>query len=258
MNVAYDEPANIYQVETCDLCIVGTGIAGMNALQVASQYLPASAKVILVDKNPDIGGMWTETYDYVRLHQPHELFTAGNIQWTINQDAAYLASKPEVLDQFRHCLNLLRDKFSVAEFYGYNYEEHREVSTDTGYEAHAICTPMHANKRPLLIKAKKMIKALGFRIPTNDPLKFSSPNVNSLSPNEQTVLAPELAESEAPIVVVGGGKTGMDTVHALVTKFPNRQIDFIVGGGTIFINRNKAFPTGRRRWWGEPTTLEYT
>ena len=258
MNAAYDEPANVHQVETCDLCIVGTGIAGMNALYVASQYLPASARVVLVDKNPDIGGMWTETYDYVRLHQPHEMFTAGNIPWTLYKEPAYLASKAEVLDQFRHCLNQLRDKLSVAEFYGYSYEEHREVSTNDGYAAHVICTPVHSNQRPLLIKAKRMIKALGFRIPANDPLQFSSPNVKSLSPNDQNVLGTELAESDAPIVVVGGGKTGMDTVHALVKRYPNRQINFIVGGGTIFINRNKAFPTGLKRWWGEPTTLEYT
>jgi hypothetical protein len=258
MNVAYDEPANVYQVETCDLCIVGAGIAGMNALWVASQYLPPSAKVMLVDKNPDIGGMWTETYDYVRLHQPHKMFTAGNIPWTINKEPAYLASKPEVLDQFRYCLDQLRAKLSLVEFYAYNYEEHREVLTDAGYEAHVICTPNRANQKPLMIKAKKLIKALGFRIPTNDPLKFSSPNVKSLSPNEQNVLGTELAESEAPIYVVGGGKTGMDTVHTLVTKFPNKQINFIVGRGTIFINRDKAFPTGSKRWWGEPTTLEYT
>ncbi|MDA0824560.1 MAG: potassium transporter, partial [Proteobacteria bacterium] len=219
---------------------------------------PASAKSMLVDKNPDVGGMWSETYDYVRLHQPHKMFTAGSIPWTINKEPAYLASKPEVLDQFRYCLERLRAKLSLAEFYAYTYEEHREVLTDEGYEAHVICTPSHANQKPLLIKAKKLIKALGFRIPTNDPLKFSSPNVRSLSPNDQNVLGTELAESEAPIYVVGGGKTGMDTVHALLTNFPNKQINFIVGRGTIFINRNKSFPRGWGRWWGEPTTLEYT
>jgi flavin-dependent dehydrogenase len=37
-------------VETCDVCIVGAGLAGLNALFVASQYLSRDQKVILVDR----------------------------------------------------------------------------------------------------------------------------------------------------------------------------------------------------------------
>lgn len=67
----------------CALCVVGAGLAGMNALAVASRYLPAGARVVLVDARPRCGGMWTDTYDYVRLHQPHPMFTAGDIPWQI-------------------------------------------------------------------------------------------------------------------------------------------------------------------------------
>ena len=52
--------------------------------------------------------MWVDTYDYVRLHQPHGLFTAGNIKWTLGQDPSHLATKGEVLDHFEHCLNVLQ------------------------------------------------------------------------------------------------------------------------------------------------------
>ena len=70
-------------VESCDVCIVGAGIAGLNALFVASRYLSSDQKVILIDRRPRVGGMWVDTYPYVRLHQPHPMFTAGNIKWTL-------------------------------------------------------------------------------------------------------------------------------------------------------------------------------
>ena len=69
-------------VQRCDVCIVGAGIAGLNALFVASQYLSRDQKVVLVDRRERVGGMWVDTYPYVRLHQPHPMFTAGNIKWT--------------------------------------------------------------------------------------------------------------------------------------------------------------------------------
>ena len=86
-------------VETCDVCIAGAG--------VASQYLSRDQKVILVDSRERVGGMWVDTYPYVRLHQPHPMFTAGNIEWTLGRDRSYLATKDEVLDHFEHCLNVI-------------------------------------------------------------------------------------------------------------------------------------------------------
>ena len=80
-------------VESCDVCIVGAGVAGLNALFVASQYLSRDQKVILVDRRERVGGMWVDTYPNVRLHQPHQFFTAGNIKWTLGRGRSYLATK---------------------------------------------------------------------------------------------------------------------------------------------------------------------
>src|SRR6185295_16329520 len=97
-------------VERCDVCIVGAGIAGLNALFVASRYLSRDQKVILVDRRERVGGMWVDTYPYVRLHQPHPMFTAGNIEWTLGQDRSYLATKGEVLDHFQYCLDVINQR----------------------------------------------------------------------------------------------------------------------------------------------------
>ena len=53
-----------------EACIVGAGITGLNALIVATKYLSRTDSVVLVDSRPRAGGMWVDTYDYVRLHQP--------------------------------------------------------------------------------------------------------------------------------------------------------------------------------------------
>jgi cation diffusion facilitator CzcD-associated flavoprotein CzcO len=96
------------RAQTYDVCIVGAGLAGINALFVASRYLSRDQKVILIDRRQRIGGMWVDTYPYVRLHQPHGMFTAGNIKWTLGENRSYLATKDEVLDHFAHCLDVIK------------------------------------------------------------------------------------------------------------------------------------------------------
>lgn len=75
MTLGRTEPSP--QEIACDLCILGAGIAGLNALFAASRYLTRDQKVVLIDRRPNAGGMWNAAYDYVRLHQPHPMFTAG-------------------------------------------------------------------------------------------------------------------------------------------------------------------------------------
>src|SRR5688572_24057492 len=99
------------ETDTYDVCIVGAGITGMNALVVATSYLPKSAKVLLVDSRPRVGGMWVDTYDHVRLHQPHGIFTAGNIKWDLGVAASHLATKPEILDHFERCHAIASKRF---------------------------------------------------------------------------------------------------------------------------------------------------
>jgi hypothetical protein len=52
----------------------------------------------------------------------------------------------------------------------------------------------------------------------------------------------------SPVFVVGGGKTGMDTILAALAEDPNRKVSLINGRGTNFLNRTKYVPTGLKRW----------
>ena len=63
----------------------------------------------------------------MRLHQPHRLFTAGNIKWTIGREPDYLASKGEVLDHFEHCPDVLGERVRIETRFGWDYEGCEEL-----------------------------------------------------------------------------------------------------------------------------------
>jgi Pyridine nucleotide-disulphide oxidoreductase len=236
-------------VETCDVCIVGAGLAGLNALFVASQYLSRDQKVILVDRRRRVGGMWVDTYPYVRLHQPHGMFTAGNIEWTLGRNRSYLATKAEVLDHFEYCLEVIRQRVRVDELLGWDFESEQEIGGDVRINCRSL------DGKQLVINAKRLIKAYGFRVTPNEPLELSSSRVDSVSPDSCDVRCGEIRDSGDPVWIIGGGKTAMDTAHALITGCPGREVNLVAGVGTYFLSRDRFFPVGVRRWWrGSPVS----
>lgn len=231
-------------VQRADLCIVGAGIAGLNALFVASRYLSREQKVILIDSRPRVGGMWVDTYPYVRLHQPHPMFTAGNIGWTLGKEPGHLATKGEVLDHFEHCVAVIKERVRVDEYFGWTFESHEEV------DGTVRSTCRSADGRTLVVESLRLIKAYGLGVTPNDPLEFSSTRVQSVSPDYCDVRSGDMRASDSPVWIIGGGKTAMDTAHALITEYPGRQVNLVAGRGTFFSTRDRFFATGARRWWG--------
>jgi thioredoxin reductase len=242
------EPVGSARIETCDVCIVGAGIAGLNALFVASRYLSRDQKIILIDRRARVGGMWIDTYPYVRLHQPHPMFTAGNIKWTLDKEPSYLATKDEILDHFAHCLNVIKERVPVEEYFGWEFESHDETD---GVVRVACRSP---DGQTLTIEAKRLIKAYGLRVTPNEPLEISSTRVQSVSPDYCDVRSGEMRASDAPVWIIGGGKTAMDTAHALIAEYPGREVNLVAGRGTFFVSRDRMFAAGIGRWWrGTPS-----
>jgi hypothetical protein len=228
--------------ERCDVCIIGAGISGLNALFVASQYLSGDQRVILVDRRSRAGGMWIDTYDYVRLHQPHPFFTAGDIEWTLGREREHLATRDEVLDHLRHCLEVIRQRIRVSELFGHEYVSCKEV------DGAVQITCRSSEGRTIEIETDRLIKAYGQGVETNKPLELSSGRARSVSPECLDAHEPEILASHAPVWVVGGGKTGMDTAHMLITGQPGREVNLIAGPGTLFMSRDRMFPAGVHRW----------
>ncbi|WP_072803552.1 FAD-dependent oxidoreductase [Rhodococcoides yunnanense] len=242
-NEAIDESGVVGQVEECDVCIIGVGIAGLNAAAVASQYLSNEQKIILIDRRGRPGGMWVDTYPYVRLHQPHPLFTAGNIEWTSGKARSHLATKPEVLDHFTHCLDVIGQRVRLVEYYGWSVDGH--VESESGN----VLTAKSTAGQTLTISARKVIKANGFGIEPMEPFSVSSQQIRSVSPNVLDIGSKEMRESNTPVWIVGGGKTAMDTAYAVLTEYPGREVNVIAGPGTYFIDREKFLAPGMSRLW---------
>lgn len=230
--------------DTCDLCVVGAGIAGLNAMFAASRYLGRDQKIVLIDRRPSAGGMWVDTYSYVRLHQPHPMFTAGNIAWTLGREPSYLPAKDEVLAHLNHCLDEIRKRVTVDERYGWEYR------SDEPFAGGVRITCRTPDGGTRVIQAERLIKAYGIRVTPNDPLPVSSRRVRSVSPDTCDVRTGDIGSSSSPVYIIGGGKTAMDTAHTLITNCPGREINLVAGSGTFFASRDKFFPSGRRRWVG--------
>jgi hypothetical protein len=244
---AGETPQNIVD---CDVCILGAGIAGLNALFAVSRHLSPGDKVVLVDRKDAPAGMWRTTYDYVRLHQPHPMFTAGNIRWRDQPDPYHLATRREVVDHLQHCFDQLSGRATVEPYFGYTYlrhedgPEHQPVTVDCRRESGGA---------GLRIRARRLIKAFGYNIAPKAPLALSSRHVLSLSPESSELVRQIELRGDAPIYVAGGGKTGMDTAHMLMRALPKRKVRMLIGQGTMFLDRDKTSPGRWRRYYtGHP------
>lgn len=229
--------------ETSELIVVGAGIAGLNALAVAGRYLSPRDRVVLVDSRPRAGGMWVDTYDFVRLHQPHPIFTAGNIAWRLGKPASHLATRDEVLDHLGYCVDVVRTKVNLDERFGWQYVEHSEADSTVAV------TVRGRDGRIETLRTRRLIKAYGNDVLPSSPLSLSSAAVRSTTPEALSDLIAKRPEDSGPVWIVGSGKTAMDVALMLRRECPGRELNMVAGSGTMFSRRETFFPTGARRWY---------
>ncbi len=234
-------------VQTCEVCIIGAGVAGLNALFAAAQYLQPTDKVILIDRNEEAGGMWTQVYDFCRLHQPHPSFTVGNMNWNWSKPKEYLATGAEVKAHLQSCYETLRHSLDVEELFGYTVSDCEEIATRKGAIARVTLHPNDEAGESRIVEARRVIKAYGYDVPQPEPMTFESSRVVSTTP--QLMCDSADLDDRAPVYVVGGGKTGMDTCLAVLDRLPKRPLRLINGNGSVFAERGKFFPRGARCWW---------
>lgn len=248
LSAPHPAPAQSRAATDYDLIVVGAGIAGLNALHAASLYLPAQSRVLLIDAKAKPGGMWTQTYDFVRLHQPYTLFTVGALRWKLRKPAPYLAARDEVQTHLASCLATLRETLQMDTAFEHTAHDVTEIGHAGAWQAQVVHHPNGQPDQARTVTAARVIHAAGFDVALAEPISFASRTVVSTTP---AALRQTLAgHPEAPVYVVGGGKTGMDTILAIQAENPNRPVTLINGSGTYFWNRTRFFPTGLRRWFG--------
>lgn len=238
--------AEFQAADSYDLIVVGAGICGLNALFAAAEYLPKTAKVLLIDEKDVAGGMWNTAYDYVRLHQPHPMFTVGDMKWDWRKPRSYLARRDEVRGHLARATGAVAGKVVLSTVFGHRVSHCDEVKTPGGYMARVTLHPNDAPGQSRTLWAKRAIFAPGVNYHQAEPLALSSDQVISIIPQDlQETLA---AHPGAEVYVIGGGKTAMDTILAALAQDPQRRVTLVKGQGTNFLNRTRYVPTGLRRW----------
>lgn len=234
-----DEPETTY-----DVCILGAGISGLNAAFVASEYLPRTGRILLLDRHAGPGGMWNDAYPYVRLHQPHPVFTAGNIPWTLGREPSYLPTRDEVLTHLRHCYDVIASRIDVDARWGWDFLSHAEDASGVTVVARGPDGTSHR------FRADRFIHAVGFDVEVIDPLPLTSRQVRSVAPQHVEAEGPLGVGDDAPVWIIGSGKTAIDTAHTIITRQPGREVGLVTGSGTYFFNRDLVYVEGARRWFG--------
>ncbi len=228
----------------CELCIVGAGYAGLNGLNAAAKYLARGDRVVVIDKNDRWGGQWLHQYQFLRLHQPYRLFTAGDQPWAIDRPRDHLATKNEVLDHLASVPRVSAGHLEVEPLFGHSYAAHRVVDGRVEVEAHPV-----ADGPPVRVRARRLLKATGLDIEVLRPLTLASDRVRSVGVADPVLATPDFLESDAPVYVIGSGKTAMDLVlHLLRGGGTGRRVHVVTGSGMWFFVRDRGYPTGWRRW----------
>jgi len=243
----------------CELCIVGAGYAALNALNAAAKYLNRGDRVVVVDRNETWGGQWLGQYDFVRLHQPYALFTAGDQRWTLERDRSHLATRREVLDHLASVPAISAGHLEVTALFRHEYRGHRLNEGRVEIDATPLSNDGEA-PRTVRIRARRLLKGTGRDIELLPPFRLSSTRVRSVGVSDPALASPGFLEGDAPVYVIGGGKTAMDTILHLARVARRggrrRPLHLIAGSGMWFAVRDNAFPPGRRRYIGGTLTAD--
>jgi hypothetical protein len=194
-----------------DYVIVG---AGAVAMAFADTLLTdTEASIIMVDRRHKPGGHWNDSYPFVRLHGPSINYGVnsrplgiGRIdQVGLNKGLHELAGGHEICGYFDQ---VMRQRFLPSGRVTYlplsNYND-------------GIITSLATGERTLVKARKKTVDVTlaDTRVPSTDPPAFSvAPGVRCIPPNALV----QLKEPCAGFVIIGAGKTSIDTVIWLLEQ----------------------------------------
>ncbi|HEX5253178.1 MAG TPA: NAD(P)-binding protein [Mycobacterium sp.] len=195
-------------IET-DYLVVGAGATGMAFTDTLVSETEST--VVVVDRGHQPGGHWLTAYPFVRLHQPSAFYgvnsrklgsdTIDVVGW--NEGFYELASGHEVLAYFE---KVMHEQFlptgRVSYFPMSEYHGDGRFSTLVGEQ--------------YTVTARKRIVDTTFLrtvVPSMRPPNYAvAPEVDCVPPND----LPACAVGRDRYVIVGGGKTGMDTCSWLL------------------------------------------
>ena len=195
-----------------DYVIVG---AGAVAMAFADTLLTdTEASIVMVDRRHKPGGHWNDLYPFVRLHGPSIIYGVnsrplgtGRIdQVGLNKGLHELASGHEICAYFDQ---LMRQRFLPSGRVTY--------LPLSNYSNDGVVTSLATGERTLVKAHKKTVDVTlaDTRVPSTHPPSFSvAAGMRCIPPNALV----QLKEPCAGFVIVGAGKTSIDTVIWLLEQ----------------------------------------
>lgn len=219
-----------------DYVIKGAGAVGMAFAD--SVFTETDASIVLVDRHDRPGGHWNDAYPFVRLHQPSSSYGVNSAPLgseridDLGLNAGYeeLASGQEVLSHFD---GVMRQRLLPSG--RVRYFPMSEIDDD------GVVTSLVSGER-FRIDARRFVDAThsAMKVPSMTPPPYAvSSDVACVPPNELPRAAPSFDE----YVVIGAGKTGMDTcIWLLGNGARPEQIRWIVPRDSWVLNRANFQP----------------
>jgi len=229
-----------------DYLVVGSGAAG---LAFADTLLAeTNAHITIVDRHAKPGGHWNDAYPFVALHQPSSFYGVNSLELGsgrrdtqgLNAGLHELASGAEVSAYFQRVMNqrlLPSGRVSYHPFCNYL------GISDTGearFESVISGTVTHVQVRRKLVDAYYF----GPKVPSTQAPKFRiSPGARVVPPNALVNLWQEFAQRPRHFVILGAGKTAMDTgLWLLDSGAPAEAIRWVMPRDSWLINRVTTQP----------------
>ena len=217
-----------------DYLIVGTGAVGM---AFADTLLSETeADIVMVDRFAAPGGHWNDAYPFVTLHQPSSFYGVASRELSrgtrdevgLNRGMADLATGPEILAYFSA---VMHERFLPS-----GRVRYLPMHDWDGGEA---CRSRLTGETVRIEAAKTAdCTILNTSIPkTHTPNFEVEDGVRFLAPN----YLPEIADAPDAYVVIGGGKTGIDTVLWLLEQgIPQARIRWILSRDAWWLMRENT------------------
>jgi hypothetical protein len=197
-----------------DLIIVGAGFSGLNALAAAIKVAP-ELKIAVIEATNRVGGHWNTAYPFVRLH--HWAYGIGESFGLVPGDGTrddVLLYAGQVLDEI-----MAREDLDVTILWDTRY---------FGVSGKAMLTVRTNNGT---LTAGRLIDTVRYGIPA-----LRSTSTLGVLPHDLPALIPV---SSQQFVIVGSGKTAMDTLRYLGQNIRTKKHAVVIGGTPVsFVNRD--------------------
>ena len=251
---ARDTPA-MQRVE-CDYLVVGSGAASLAFVDTLLDELP-EARVVLVDKKPCPGGHWVDAYGFVRLHQPSIVY--GLASASLEGSWAKLlvtkrilpwkhrASKAEITQYFQKFVDAKTASGQLQYFPECVFDLGQELkaSASNAKSVTAAFASLDGKRRYTAEIREKLVDGVRGEclIPSRNPPEFPvAEGIHLITPNELQRLSTGRGQKEKHFVVLGAGKTAMDTVVFLQTalKVPSTNISWVISNDVWMLSRENS------------------